>query len=86
MYRPPELIAPVPAGLIDQVTAALLVFMTVAENCCVWLAYKVAVAGVTLTAIAGIRVTVDDADLVVSAWVVAVIVTVCSVVIVAGAV
>ena len=58
---------PVPAGLIDHVTAVLLVFVTVAENCCVWFAYSVAVAGVRLKATGGIKVTVAEADFVESA-------------------
>jgi len=33
VYRPDELIVPVPAGLIVQVTAVLLVLATVAVNC-----------------------------------------------------
>src|SRR5205814_1592103 len=37
------------AGLIDQLTAAFAAFVTVAENCCVWDAYKVAVEGLTVT-------------------------------------
>jgi hypothetical protein len=36
VYRPVELIVPAPAGEIVQVTAALLVFTALAENCCVW--------------------------------------------------
>ena len=48
VYNPLEPIVPAPDdGLIDQFTAVLLVFKTVAENCWVWLAYKVAVAGPT---------------------------------------
>jgi hypothetical protein len=36
VYRPEELIVPAPdEGLIDHVTAVLLVFETAAENCCV---------------------------------------------------
>jgi hypothetical protein len=34
VYNPDELIVPT-EGLMDQVTAVLLVFKTVAENCCV---------------------------------------------------
>ena len=33
VYNPDELIVPVPAGLIDQVTAVLVVLVTVAVNC-----------------------------------------------------
>jgi hypothetical protein len=35
LYNPAVLIEPVPAGLMDQVTAVLLTFLTLAENCCV---------------------------------------------------
>jgi hypothetical protein len=35
VYRPVELTMPVPAGEIVQVTAVLLAFTTLAENCCV---------------------------------------------------
>ena len=52
-------------------------FVTVAENCCVWLAAKVTVVGLRLTAIRGINVTVAEADFVVSPWLVAVTVTFC---------
>ena len=52
---------PVPAGLIVQVTAVLLVFVTVAVNCCVWLPYKVAVVGLTVTATGGESVIVAAA-------------------------
>jgi hypothetical protein len=85
-YRPLLLIDPVPAGLIDQVTAVLLVFVTLAENCWVWLPYKLALLGATVTPIGGINVTVAEADFVVSAWLVAVTVTVCCVAMAAGAV
>jgi hypothetical protein len=86
VYRPPLLMLPVPAGLMDQVTAVLLVLVTVAENCCVWLAYNAAVAGVRLTVILGVKLSVADADFVVSAWLVAVTVTFCCVAMLAGAV
>ena len=33
VYRPEELIVPLPDGVMDQVTAVLLVFATVAVNC-----------------------------------------------------
>jgi hypothetical protein len=72
----PELLTVPTLGLIDHVTAGLLVFTTVAANCCVWLAYSVAVDGLTPTDTGGNRVTVAVADFVVSAWLVAVIVTV----------
>ena len=86
VYRPDELTDPLPVGLIDQLTAVLFVFTTLAENCCVCPALSVAVVGVTLTATAGISVTVAVADLVESAWLVAVMVTVCCDVMLAGAV
>jgi hypothetical protein len=35
VYNPEGLIKPELDGLMDQVTAVLLVFKTVAENCCV---------------------------------------------------
>ena len=47
VYRPDELIVPPPDT--DQVTAVLAAFVTVAENCCVWPAYRLAVVGDTLT-------------------------------------
>jgi multidrug efflux pump subunit AcrB len=86
VYSPAVEIVPVPAGLMDHVTAVLLVFVTVAENCCVWLAYKLAVVGVRLTAIGGIKVTVAEAAEVPFCWLVAVTVTGCFVVMLAGAV
>jgi len=46
VYRPAGVIVPVPVA--DHVTAAL-VPVTAAENCCVWLAYREVVAGLTLT-------------------------------------
>ena len=33
VYKPEELIVPVPVGLIDQVTAVLVALVTVAVNC-----------------------------------------------------
>jgi hypothetical protein len=61
-----------------HVTAVLLVFCTVAENCCVPPAATVADVGeiVTLTALAAVIVTGAEADFVVSAWDTAVTVTV----------
>ena len=86
VYRPVELTVPVPTGLILQVTAVLLVFVTVAVNCCVWPPYNVAVAGLTLTATGGDNVTVAEADFDVFAWLVAVTVTVIALLMLAGAV
>ena len=36
VYSPDALTVPTPAGLIVQVTAVLLVFVTVAVNCALW--------------------------------------------------
>src|SRR5579863_8351006 len=84
VYKP--LLDRVPAdGLMLQVTAVLLVPVTVAVNCCWPFAVRVAVDGLTDTA-TGLRVTVAVADLVVSATLVAVMVTVCAEEIVPGAV
>ena len=52
-----------------------MVFTTDALNCCVWPAYNVAVAGATSTEIGGESVTVAEALLVESSWLVAVTVT-----------
>jgi len=73
-------------GLTDHVTAVFDVFVTVAENCCVWDAESVAANGLTVTAIDGYTVTAADPDFVPSATLVAVTVTVCWVVMLAGAV
>jgi hypothetical protein len=62
------------------------VFVTVAANCCVWPPYSVAAAGLTLTVTGGYSVAVAEPDFDVSAWLVAVTVTVCGEVTVAGAV
>jgi hypothetical protein len=35
VYKPEELIVPVLVGFIDQLTAVLLVLVTLAANCCV---------------------------------------------------
>ena len=86
VYSPAVVMAPAPPVFIDQVTAMLLAFATDAVNCCVCEAVKAAVAGVTLTATGGNSVIVAVADFVLSAWLVAVRVTNCCVVIVAGAV
>jgi hypothetical protein len=88
VYSPLLLTVPAPVvGLIVHVTAVLPVPVTVAVNCCVPPPYTVAVVGaiVTLTAV-GDSVTVAVADLVVSAALVALMVTVCCVVTLAGAV
>jgi hypothetical protein len=76
VYRPDALSVPVPAGLILQFTDVLLLFATLAVNCCFWPPLSVATVGVKLTE-TGASVSVAMADLVGSAWLVAVIVTVC---------
>jgi hypothetical protein len=78
VYKPVRSIVPAPEGVTDQVTGSF------AENCCVCPSYSVALVGVTLRT--GNNVTVAEADFVVSAVLVAVMVTDCCVVIVAGAV
>ena len=80
MLSPPE------EPLIAHVTAVFVVLLTVAVNCCVAPAASVTAAGVTTTATGGISVTVAVAVFVVSDVVFAVMVTVCWVVIVDGAV
>jgi hypothetical protein len=77
---------PIPAGEVVHVTVTLLVFVTVAFSCCVWPPYNVAVVGLTLTAIGGSSVIVAEADFVVSAWLVAVTVTIVTLLMLAGAV
>ncbi len=86
VYNPEALIAPTPLGLNHQVTAVLLVLATVAVNCWGLPASSVALAGATLTAMPGTRVTAAEADLVGSAWLVAVTVTTCCTATPAGAV
>ena len=58
-----------------QFTLPLVVFATVAVNCCVSPAFTLAVAGLTLTVTAGFTVTVAAPETLVSAWDVAVTVT-----------
>src|ERR1700674_4807971 len=77
---------PAPDGLIAHVTAEFDVFVTVAVNCRVCDGMSVAEVGATLTATGGLRVTVADAVLLVSAVLVAVTVTVCRELTVVGAV
>jgi hypothetical protein len=86
VYKPPALMVPSPTGFMAQVTAVFVVFATVAVNCCDWPPYNVALCGVTLTETEAIRVIVLVPDLLLSAWLVAVTVTVCCAGIVAGAV
>src|SRR5260370_21353366 len=69
-----------------DVAAVLVALVTVALNAsvCVW--YSVAVVGVTVTDTGGKSVTLAVADFVASVWLVAVTVTVCFAVPLAGAV
>ena len=76
--------APAP-GPIDQATAVLLLPVTLAANCWVCPADKVALGGETVTEMLGDSVTVAVADMVGSAWLVAVTVTVCWPAMLAGA-
>jgi hypothetical protein len=69
-----------------HVTVVLLVLVTVAANCWVCPAVKLAVTGETVNETGGDNVTEAVAVLVVSAWLVAVTVTVVCEPIVAGAV
>jgi hypothetical protein len=58
VYNPDALIEPGAPDGIDHVTAELLAFDTVAVNCCVPLAYTLAVGGATDTVMGGDNVTV----------------------------
>src|SRR4029079_7656609 len=49
VYRPDDETPPTPPGLLAQVTAVLVVPVTVALNCCVRLAFKLALDGTTET-------------------------------------
>src|ERR1039458_6185974 len=84
VYRPAAVMLP-RAGLIDQVTAQLLVLVTAAEKVWVCDCVKVTLAGATVTPIGGFRVTVTEADFVESATLVAVTITVWELEIEAGA-
>lgn len=87
VYSPAALTLPLPAGLIDQLTLVFADPVTVALNCCVAPCPNVTVAGETLTVTGGgFNVTVAEADLLLSAALVAVIVTACCVAILDGAV
>src|SRR5689334_18051051 len=81
--RPVALMLP---AVADHVTPVLGAFATIAVNCCGWPETTAAVAGVTVTVIAGDNVTVAVPVVVLSAWLVAVIVTDCSTGMLAGAV
>jgi hypothetical protein len=89
VYNPDALMlpqaAPPAVQLTDQLTAVLLVALTVALNCCVAPPVRDTVAGETETEI-GVSVMVADADLVVSAVKVAVTVTEVELATTAGAV
>jgi hypothetical protein len=75
VYRP--LVDSVPTdGLMLQVTAVFVLPVTPAVNCWVWEPDRLIEAGLAVTATGGRRVTVALADLVASAALVAVIVTV----------
>jgi hypothetical protein len=73
-------------GLIAQVTAVSALPVTVAVNCCVWLAVSVALGGDTDTVGAGKSVTFAVPDCVGSATLVAMTVTLCWLLTVPGAV
>ena len=85
VYKPAAVMLPT-TGLSDHVMAVLEVPPTVAVYCWVWEAVRMAASGVNEMLTGGVRVTVALADLVGSATLVAFTVTVCGVVIVAGAV
>jgi hypothetical protein len=62
------LIVPAPVGgVIAHATVGLLVFPTVAVNCCVCPAYSVALVGARPTVMGGDKVITADANLVGSA-------------------
>jgi hypothetical protein len=82
----PEAETPPTLGLIVQFTAWLLLLATVAVNCWVYPAHSEALVGLTETAIGGIKLTVADALGLGLTVLVAVTVTACWVVTVAGAV
>ena len=75
-----------PAPVRLHVTAVFAVPVTVAENCCGWLAVNVGAGGVTEMATPGDNVTTPLADFVPSATLVAVTVAVCVAPMLAGAV
>jgi len=80
-------VARLPAGgLRVQVTAVFVLSVTIAVNCCDWPLYSTALDGVTLRETFGTRVTDIVATAVGFAAHVAVMVTICCVVMLAGAV
>ena len=85
VYRPAAEIEPVPPGTMLHVTEVLTAFVTVAVNCWVCEATRIAVGGATLMA-TGSSVTWTEADFVLSTVLFAVIVTVCCAAIRFGAV
>jgi hypothetical protein len=85
VYRPALVMDPVPAGVMVQFTAIFAVPETDAVNCCVCPPVKVTLTGATEIA-TGFSVTAADAVLVLSAWLVAIRVAVCSCVTEVGAV
>ena len=77
-YRPAAEIKPT-SGLMDQMTVVLALPVTAAANCWVWEVVSNTLPGVTVTdteGVEGVNVTVAEADLVESAMLVAVTVTV----------
>ena len=76
MNKPDEVMVPPNPRVIVQVTAVLLVLLTFAVNCCVCPPFSVILSGVTLTVIAGVKVTVAEIDLLESPKVVAVMGTI----------
>ena len=84
-YSPVAVILPAPAGLKLQFTAVLANPLTLAENCCDCPPPRLTVAGVKIMVIGGgFKVIVAEADFDVSATLVAVTVTICCAVMVAG--
>src|SRR5579863_6177793 len=77
---------PVPAGFNVHVTPVFTALPTEAGNGCRSPGYTVVTEGVSVMVTGGKSVTTADADLVGSDWLVAVMVTVCGVVMVVGAV
>src|ERR1019366_7082014 len=75
VYKPLDVMDPALLGLMVQVTAVLLLPVTVAGNCCTWPRNMLAVGGATVSA-TGCRVTVALPDLLTSATLVAITVTV----------
>ena len=77
VYNPVPSMVPIPAGFVAQVMPVLLVFVTVAANCCVSPGRRVAPCGDTATATVGTRDTVEEDDCLLSEKLMAVIVTFC---------